>query len=196
MGEGKRRRQELEAMISTFSTEQKIIFDLAQSAYDKIIRANNFQGACYHMTYFLKAVLHKEHQIKTDAVIGFINDGTDDIMISHGWLEYQGSKVDIAAANPNHGQPPGPVLILDYKFQEQGTIEYTYHHQRGEKGERAIQQLGQSKIPEVLQMIKEKEQEHGWMLDIGSSNEKIMDYLNGAPNGATYDVLLKILKGE
>lgn len=194
MGEAKRRRQELDKIISGFSAEQKVIFDLAQRAYDEIIRAHNFQGACYHMTYFLKAVLHKEHGIEADAVIGFINDGTDDIMISHGWLEYQGRKVDIAAANPNHGQTAGPVLILDYKFQEQGTIEYSYHRERGERGELAIQRLGQSKIPEVLNMIKQKEHEHSWMISVGSSVEKIMEYLNSAPNGATYDRLLQILK--
>jgi hypothetical protein len=193
MGQAKNRKKEVDAFIATLSAEERIVFNLSKKVYDRIIRAHDFQGACYHMTFLLKAILWREHGIKSEAVIGFVNDGTDDLMISHGWLEYRGRKVDVALANPNNGQLPGPVLILDQKFQEHGTANYSYHLQRDEAGERAIQNLLTSDHPQVRMMVQQKEREHSLMIEVGSSEERLMEYLNSAPNGATYDRFLKIL---
>jgi len=147
------------------------------------------------MTYLLKMILHKEYNIESDAVIGFVNDGTDDIMISHGWLEYQGRKIDVALANPNHGQRPGPVLILDQKFQDYGTADYSYHRERGDAGERAIQRLLELGDSQVDAMIQQKEKEHGFMVEIASSEKQIMEYLSNAQNGANYERCFNLLFG-
>lgn len=193
MGQAKTRKKEIEDFISLLTNEERIVFDLSKKAYDRIIRAHDFQGACYHMTFLLKAILRREHGIESDAVIGFVNDGTDDIMISHGWLEHNGRKVDIALANPNHGQKPGPLLILDQRFQEHGTADYSYHRERGAAGDYAIQRLLTSDHPQARTIAQQKEGEHSFMTEVSKSEERIMEYLNGAPNGATYERFLKIL---
>ncbi|MBY0314410.1 MAG: hypothetical protein K2Q26_02755 [Bdellovibrionales bacterium] len=193
MGQAKNRKKEIEDFISSLSSEERIIFDLSKKAYDRIIRAHDFQGACYHMTFLLKAILHREFNIEIDAVIGFVNDGTDDLMISHGWLEYRGRKIDVALANPNNGQLPGPVLILDQKFQEHGSANYTYHRERGEAGEQAILRLLNSEHPQAQMLAQQKEREHSFMTEVANSEEKIMEYLNNAPNGATYERLFELL---
>jgi hypothetical protein len=42
-----------------------------------------------------------------------LNDGTDDIMISHAWLDYDGRKTDITLANTERPDiiPIGQVII-------------------------------------------------------------------------------------
>ncbi len=194
MGQGKSRKKELNAFLLTLSNEEQVVFDLAKKAYDRIIKAHDFQGACYHMTFLLKTILVEKFEIETDAVIGFVNDGTDDIMISHGWLEYRGRKIDIALSNPNYGQQPGPLLILDYKLQEHGTAEYSYHRMQGEAGDKASKALLNSEYPQVRMMAEQKEIEHSLMEEIAKSHDRIVEYLNNAPPASKYDRLLEILE--
>ena len=193
MGQSKSRKKELDAFLSSLSRDEQIIFNLAQKAYDRIIRALNFQGACYHMTLLHKTILLKEFKIEADAIIGFVNDGTDNLMISHGWLEYRGRKVDVAISNPNYGQQPGPLLILDYKFQQHNSSDYSYDRTRGSLGDQAIEELLASEYPQVRMMAEQKEAEHAFMTKIADSEDRIVDYLDNAPAGMTYDRFLKIL---
>ncbi len=194
MSQTKNRKKETAAFLASLSNEERIVFDLSELTYKRIIRGLDFKGACYHMTFFLKTVLRQEHGIESNAVVGFVNDGTDDIMISHGWLEFSGRKIDITLANLNHGQRPGPVLILDQKFQEHNTANYSYYYERGDVGDRTIKKLLISNNPQCCAIVQQKEREHNLMVEIGSSKERIMEYLNHAPNGVTYDRLLQLLK--
>lgn len=66
--------------------------------FDRFIVPRRFTGACYQVTMTLQKYLEETHGIAAQAVVGYVNDGTDDIMISHGWLEYEGMKIDLGLA--------------------------------------------------------------------------------------------------
>ncbi len=132
----------------------------------------------------------REHNILTEAVVGFVNDGTGDVMTYHAWLEFNGRKVDLTLANVAPGVNRGPLLILDHEFQKHGTFEYSYHRQRGEAGDRVVERLLTSEFAEA---IRHKEQEHQVMLEVCGSLERVTDYLNNAPDGFTYERFLRLL---
>ena len=44
-------------------------------------------GACYRSACFLYLFLKEMHELKGEAVIGFVNDGTDDLYGSHAWFD-------------------------------------------------------------------------------------------------------------
>ncbi|WP_409478693.1 hypothetical protein [Pseudobdellovibrio sp. HCB154] len=192
MGQAKHRKKELEKFVLSLSKEEQIVFDLSKKTYERVICEHNLKGACYHMTYFLKMILRKKYGIETTAVIGFVNDGTDDILYSHGWLEYEDKKIDLAVAKPNFGDIFGPVLILDYKFQEHGSSEYSYYREMNAAGELAIQRLIEDD-PRAKTLAEYKQQEHNFMVEISKSEEQIMSYLNNIPNGYTYSKLVNLL---
>lgn len=83
---------------------------------------------------------------------------------------------------------------MDRKFQEDSATEYTYHLERVILDNKAIEELCDSGEPQVLAMIQQKELDHSSMLEIGKSDESIMEYLSKAPNGTTYDIFLNLLK--
>jgi hypothetical protein len=47
-------------------------------------------GACYRASLFLKLFLEQEYGIDANVVVGFVNDGTDELYASHAWLECHG----------------------------------------------------------------------------------------------------------
>jgi hypothetical protein len=183
----------LAASSIVLSNEEGIVFALAKKAYNRIICAMDFRGACYHMTFLLKAILHKELRIETTAVIGFVNDGDPALMVPHGWLEYLGRKIDIALAAPNDGLRAGPVLILDQRFLEQDTGQYTYHRGRGPAEDQALLRLMRFTDSRARRLLRQRENEHIYMMNIAESDEEIMAYLNAAPAVIRYEQLLALL---
>ena len=81
---------------------------------------------CYRLTYLLHLYL-LQRGIDTTPVIGYVNDGTDDIFMSHAWLEHQGKKVDLALGQTQRPDlnVPGDVLVLDYPIRR--ARSYSYH---------------------------------------------------------------------
>lgn len=193
MGDSKRRRHELTQFLATLSVEERTIFDLSERISARIVRGLNMTGGCYRITFLLKAILEKEHQIQSDAIVGFVNDGTDDTMISHAWLEYRGRKIDLTLANVEQGQNRGPLLILDYEFKSSGAHKYSYHQQRGERGDQVIKRLLEADS-HYRNLIAQKEQEHLAMSDRAKSLDSIINYLDSAPDGYTYEKFLQALR--
>lgn len=194
MGQAKARKQEVDTAISTLTEHERIIFDLAKKMFDRVICGMSMTGGCYRITFILKEILKREHNIETEAVIGFVNDGTDDIMISHGWLEYNNKKTDLTLAKVAQGLNRGPLLILDQQFKAHGAVNYSYHRQRNEAGDKAAQLLLTSDLREVRKIAEQKEAEHKFMLEIADSDQKIMNFLDSAPDGATYVRFLETLR--
>ena len=109
MGHAKKKAAELAAWLETLSAEERTAFAVARAAYERIIKAQAATGMCYRMAFFLTAYLTERHGIRVEPVVGYINDGTDDIMISHAWIELGGKKTDISLTMTEHpdAQPTG-----------------------------------------------------------------------------------------
>lgn len=184
MGEAKHKKKLLES----YSNEEKIIFNLANRIHTRLILGMGVVGLCYYATFLLRAILEKEYKIKSDAIVGYINDGETDHMMSHAWLEYGGKKTDLTLTRVNEPNLTGPLLILDQKFEDRGAAEYTYHLQTNAAGERAEQE---GIAAGYGALVKHKKQEHAKMGALaGLPIEQLIDFLNTAPFG-TYDEIVK-----
>ncbi|WP_234839078.1 RlpA-like double-psi beta-barrel domain-containing protein [Sinorhizobium medicae] len=99
MGQAKQRGQSYDMakqrLLDRHDGPSKTVAATAINLFDRFILPRRFTGACYQVTMTLQKYFSEKHGITTEAVVGYVNDGTDDIMISHGWLEYEGMKIDL-----------------------------------------------------------------------------------------------------
>ena len=69
------------------SPQERAVVEVAEALQQVL----PLDGACYRASFFLEHYLTKEHQLDGRAVVGFVNDGTDDIFTaSHGWYIFRG----------------------------------------------------------------------------------------------------------
>jgi hypothetical protein len=171
------------------STEQQRIATISARLHDRV----ELVGACYLLTFFLHQFFKCEYNIVTKFVIGWINDGTDDLMISHAWLEYDGRKTDVSITCTEHPdvQKSGPMLIHDAIIVP-GEVSYTYHYQRSAAGLLAVREIAKDK-PDFVEF---KEQEHAFMRGLTTSDSKMRDYLDNAPIDRNYRALRALVKDE
>ncbi|WP_376711208.1 hypothetical protein [Pseudochrobactrum lubricantis] len=135
---------------------------------------------------FLYEYLKEEHCISTTPIIGYINDGTDDVMMSHAWLEYSGTKTDVSlgvTANPILW-PTGEVIILDRVIYS--GHNYSYHVSMTDAGLQTHYDM--LKGPDSA-LVQQKAEEHLEMLARAKTPQSIRSYLDGAPAGLHYDEL-------
>ena len=189
MGESKNKKALFNDFFDSLDENEKTIFTLSNNVYQNIIRAHSWVSGCYQITFFLKAALEKEYGIKSNAVIGYVNDGTDDVFISHAWLEYNNKKTDLTLTNVTSGLSRGALLILDKKFQDHRMTDYTYHLQMTDEAKAEIQNIIENGGQAI---VFRKEKEHNFMLDICESTDKIIEFLNTEPRGINYEKLLSI----
>ncbi|MDB5978363.1 MAG: hypothetical protein JWR07_5123 [Nevskia sp.] len=200
MGEAKRRKAEIErqkneelAWRASLSPEQKISADVAMRAHDRIVRALNLREACYQMALFLNQCLRELHQVETEAVIGWINDGTWEGVASHAWIELGGKKIDISLTHTSHRdpQPSGGLLILD-RLVTKGAANYSYYK---EQPQSAIEYLNKLKVasPKAMEIMAQKNKQHQMFEGIARDPERIHLYLNSAPSPTRYDALLRLM---
>lgn len=146
---------------------------------------------CYRMTFFLHLYLGAKG-VQTVPVVGYINDGSDDIMISHAWLEFGGKKTDLtlgATQSPDLN-PVGNVIIVDHVVRT--GREYSYHLDRSAKSIAAEAQWLQH--PTIGPVVRRKEREHAAMGAIAINPDQMLAFLNAAPDRLTYDALLEIIE--
>lgn len=135
MGQAKQRAQSYNSLkqrlLDRHHGPARTVATAAINLFDGFILPRRLTGACYQLTMTLQKFLADKHGIATQAVVGYVNDGTDDIMISHGWLEYEGMKVDLGLHVVEHPDvvKPGALVVLDEPLRP-GVIEYTYHLER------------------------------------------------------------------
>lgn len=162
-------------------TEQEVAKTAA-----RVFRRVKLWGACYHLTFFLNEYLKQEKGIDTQAVVGWVNDGTDDIMCSHAWLEINGKKTDIAIARPQYEEnPEGALLILDRIIQP-GKRKYTYHTERSHAAMRAL-----DRIP--YQAVQFAEIQHNEMVSISKDEKGRRRYLSEVPSHSNYRALIRLI---
>ncbi|WP_347403231.1 hypothetical protein [Limobrevibacterium gyesilva] len=150
-------------------------------------------GACYRASLFLKLFLEQEHGTAANAVVGFVNDGTDELYASHAWLEFRGQRTDLTLCRPmspevqKRGQ-----LVIHGRVIAEGWSRYTYHMHRPLEGLRVIQQMMSN--PSTRPMVAEQEELHLRMVATAKNNTLIRAYLDGAPDGLTYDRIATAVK--
>ena len=93
-------------------------------------------------------------------VVGYVNDGTDDIMILHAWIELNGRKTDLMLAFVEYGHA-GPLLVLDRELRP-GAVQYSYRREQTDAGLARYAALMDD--PQTRPLVIHKEQEHADVL--------------------------------
>jgi hypothetical protein len=189
MGEAARRKAREIIWRTSLEDDEKIVFDVAQ-------RLSPFVppfGPCYQASFFLRLYLEKIYGIVGLAIVGFVNDGTDDVFASHAWYEFRGKMTDLAISRPlnPHLQRPGPVTIHGLEIRPGWT--WTYHREEPPEGRAALEAL--LARPEMAPRVQEELARRQRMAMIATDLDMIRDYLDRADNGLTYDVMAARLAG-
>lgn len=192
MGEANRKRREHEAWLKTLTARQRLVANVALAAYDRFVRPAQATGMCYRMSFFLREYLACEFQTDVEVVVGYINDGSDNMMISHAWIECEKTVTDIAVHITDGRTKTGELIILDRAIRT-GAIKYSYHREKGIAGEEAERELQADGTYGWL--VEHKRQEHARMFALVGDRTAARDYLDSAPDGLTYDRLAEIVGG-
>jgi hypothetical protein len=192
MGQAKKKASQVATWLETLSPDERKVFAVARAAYENIVKAQSATGMCYRTTFFMTAYLAKEQGLQVEPVVGYVNDGTDDLMISHAWVEIGGKKTDInlTMTEHPHAQLTGPLLILDKEFTR-GAATYTYHRERGATAALRVKELMED--PRARNFLRHKEAEHTRMTAIAKDLKLIHEYLNAAPDGLGYELLARMI---
>jgi|SRR5450432_426803 hypothetical protein len=193
MGQAKRRGADIQKWLSSLSTKERQIADAAQRLLERFIDPSEATGMCYRLTYFLHLYL-MDKGIKTTPVVGYVNDWTDDVFMSHAWLDYDGKKTDLTLARAERPDlnPPGDVLILGFPFRRAG--KYTYHLT---KSAAAIAVENEwLNDPRGAGIVRHKALEHAAMDQRASNAHNMRRFLDNAPDGLTYSRIASIIDSE
>jgi hypothetical protein len=184
MGQAKRRAKEIKQWVDSLTAEERLIAETADKLLNRVLKPMAATGMCYRMTFFLHLYL-AELGIQTIPVVGYINDGTDEIMISHAWLEYDGKKIDVTLANSEHPDisPSGQVIVLDRVVH--GGHTYSYHREQSAEGLAAETGM----LRESAQVVHMKRAEHIAMLARAEDASVMRALLDAAPDRMTFDML-------
>lgn len=187
MGEAKRKAADLRKWLDALTEEERVVYLSARALFDRFIRPERVREMCYHSVFFLHEYILNSHGIIVEPVIGYINDGTDEVLISHAWLEFSGKKTDVSLAFTSRPEinPPGQLIYLDRVFG-QGHV-YSYHREMTEAGRAALEEF---RINGNATLVDHKEREHSRMLAMAEDPSGIRTYLDSAPEGMTYEEIV------
>lgn len=197
MGDARRRKVEIAITkrkyadwLDTLTQMEREVALVAMRTHERIVEGKRLLGGCYLLSFFLNQYLKREKGIETTAVVGWVNDGTTPLMISHAWLEFEGKKTDITLTHTEHpdAQLTGELIILDHVVRS-GRVKYTYHRQRTMEAVITLQKLRE----EMPWAVDAKEAEHLQMEEMSESEAMIQKYLNAAPDDRNYDALARLL---
>jgi hypothetical protein len=154
----------------------------------RLIVATQATGTCYRMAFFLSTYLLREHSINASPVVGYVHDGTGDVMTSHAWIEFNGKKTDISLTMTDEPsvQLQGQLIVLDQVLKDGHA--YTYHRTQNEAALRALETIYAD--PRFRQLAARKDREHEMMSDIARDPARVLAFLNGAPDGFDYATLV------
>lgn len=140
-------------------------------------------GACYHLAFFLHVFLKREHRIETTPVVGWVNDGTDDLYIPHAWVEHERRKIDVSLARTPDPDiaAPGALLVLDRELVP-GAATYSYHATRPRSGNIGFARA----LDENPELAMGSEELHANMGHVATSMSAMRRYLDEAPADVSY----------
>ncbi len=189
MGEAKRRQQEQAraraSVLHGLEGHAAIVATTAIALFENYVWPRRYTGGCYLTTMFLSRYLREERGVTVKPVVGYVNDGTDDIFMSHAWIEFEGLKTDLTLhlLSPNFHAPSGCVLILDRTFR-QGEVQHSYHVEQTPAGQAQTQMLMSD--PSLRGIVLHKEREHREMLARMADPAAVKTFMDGAPLGVRY----------
>lgn len=191
MGQAKQRAAMRHKWLGDLSGAEKVVVESAENLFCKYLVPAEATSMCYRMTFFLHLLL-LEKGIGTEPVVGYVNDGTDDVQMSHAWLEFNAKKIDLTLAQTERPDlnPRGQVLILD-EVVKQGQI-YSYSRLKTERAAK-LEKEGLSN-PRVSGLIVHKAREHQWMASLATSGKAMRRFLDAAPDGVTFKRLRSIIE--
>jgi len=160
--------------------------------YERFIVATVATGMCYRMAFFLSTYLRREHSITAPVVVGYVRDGTGDVMTSHAWIEFDGRKTDISLTMTDEPsvQLQGQLIVLDHVLKEGHA--YTYHRAQDAAALSALETIYAD--PRFRQLAARKDREHEMMSGIAGDHDRMLDYLNDAPDGFDYGTLVRFCR--
>lgn len=194
MGEAKKRANRLREWHDTLTDHEKIIAEVAAQIFERFVEPAQATGMCYRLAFFLTELLDRQHSLLVEPIVGYVNDGTDEIMTSHAWVESVGKRTDLSLAFTEYPeiQLPGEVLILD-RIVRPGT-RYIYSRDQTPDALQALQNVRAN--PRFGHIVAQKEAEHAAMLARSKSAELRRAYLDSAPDGFDYTRLARIVAGR
>jgi hypothetical protein len=121
-------------------------------------------GMCYRLAFFLTTYLQQEHDISTNAVVGYAHDQTSPLMASHAWVEIEGKKTDLSLAFTEAPdiQLRGEVSIVDHVYKP--GHRYAYHRERNDAANEVIRTMLDD--PQCGLVVQQKEAEHANMVKL------------------------------
>ncbi len=197
MGQAKRRTEayaKAKAELLQMNCDNALVVaETTIKLFDRFIQPQRYTGGCYYITMLLHRFLTFELGIPTRPIVGYVNDGTDDVMISHAWLEFEGVKSDLMLnlPNPSSQQPSGALLVLDRALIK-GQLSYSYHIEQTESGRAQTEVMRRD--PNIAPLLHHKEQEHQAMLERAEDGTLMKAYLDAAPPEFGYAVITKVLR--
>ena len=86
----------IETWLSTLSPGAQFVARTAIALNVNLVEAKPLVGGCYHLAFFLFEYLRSIAGIDVVPIVGWVNDGRDDFMISHAWIEFEGKVTDVS----------------------------------------------------------------------------------------------------
>ena len=194
MGEAKRKAARARDWQLSLNGDEQLVARAAQRTYERFVVPTRAMGMCYRLAFFLAIYLNREHRIAALPVIGYVHDGTGDLMTSHGWIDFNGKKTDISLTITEHPQAqlPGQLIVLDEVLRE--GHRYTYHREQTEPARQALEDLVRD--PQWAPVVAHKEREHAMMMELADDPERAAAYLDAAPDGFSYARLAQIVGAQ
>lgn len=195
MGEAKRRAKAYakakEDLLSSVEGDDLAVAGAAITLFERFIEPRRYTGGCYAMTMFLALYL-REHNVIAEPVIGYVNDGTDDIFISHAWLEHANRKVDLTIHLTEHAdaQLPGGLLVLGHVLRP-GKVQHSYSRKLTAAAQSQYDLM--SADPQMKMLLEHKDNEHRQMQERASDPEKMQAFLDAAPPGLRFCDMRQVL---
>lgn len=200
MGEAARRKAEIAALkaknavwLDSLSPEERTIAAVAQATYDRVVVGMSMTEACYNLAFFLQEHLRRKHDIQTEVVVGWINDGRWNGAASHAWLECHGKRTDISLHKTSQpdSQPPGDLIILDH-LVKRGECAYTYWKELPAAAEKELRRMSNDS-PEIAGIIAHKDREHARIHSLSKLPNGAVQYFRDAPPQCSYEYLAQVV---
>lgn len=144
-------------------------------------------GATYRAAFFLHTYLTNYHALQGELVVGFVNNGEDNIYRSHAWYVYEGQMTDLAISRMGgvgSGQA-GPLLI--HGFELKPGKKWNYHKSRPSGSILAVQELVPD--PEDKESVTHAEELHMHMANVATDASMVRSFLDQAPDKMDYNAL-------
>lgn len=178
----------IETWLSTLSPGAQFVARTAIALNVNLVEAKPLVGGCYHLAFFLFEYLRSIAGIDVVPIVGWVNDGRDDFMISHAWIEFEGKVTDVSLTKTEYPeeQLSGALVVHGHEIRP-GQIQYTYHKARTANALFALRGIDPVEAAELEAL-------HEAMVAVSISPKKIRKYLKSAPRELAFHVLLDAVR--